>query len=403
MAKIKVAYIQPNGFFSGAAISLFHILNKIDRTKFEPFVIICSEGPLRDYYESIGVKVYCAVYKTFTSTPTPNIFDSNYFYNIWALFAKNNIKQVLDLIKPDIVHVNDKSALMAGKHAFKLGYKVIWHLRSTYHQPKSFLQYFISKKIIEKNATYFISISEDEVDCFKGKNNLEIIYNSIDFDEIEKLEKNGSTFRNEFKVASDEIGVGMFGNLDSQKGAWNFIKAAGYIKKSRPDLKIKYFLIAPIPKNINYGWRGKLGLIDTTSAYEKAISLVKDCEIENCTFFTDRRDDILNIMMGLDIVSAVYNLNAIGRPAIEAASVGKPVIVNRGNTNKSSLIKPEITGIVIEKENYLELGNSIIMLADNKERMIEMGLLGKEYARSCFDSKINCIKIENIYSALVKS
>jgi glycosyltransferase involved in cell wall biosynthesis len=402
LSKIKIAYIQPNGFFSGAAISLFYILKKLDKEKFEPIVIICSEGPLRGYYEKLGIKVYCAKYKTYTTTPTPNIFDSNYYYNLWALFSKNNIKSVLEICKPDIVHVNDKSALMPGMHAFKLGYKVVWHLRSTYYKPKSYLQYFISKQIINRNASYLISISEDEVDCFKSFSNLKIIYNSIDFDDVKIVEKNGTSFRDEFNISNDDIAVGMFGNLDSQKGAWNFIKAAGYIKNKRPDLKIKYFLIAPIPKGVYYGWRGKLGLIDTTSSYQKALELVKLNGLEQDTVFTDRRDDVLNIMLGLDIVSAVYNLNAIGRPALEAAAIGKPIIVNKGYTGNSNLVKSGITGLIVNKENHQELGEAIIYLLDNKKKMKELGVAAKEHAISFFDSDSNCRQIENVYTYLIK-
>lgn len=402
MKRKKIVYIQPNGYFSGAAISLQYIINKLDKSKFEPFVIICSEGPLRGYFEKIGVRVFLAPYKTYTTTPSPPIFSFNSFYNFIALFGRNTIKELLNQIKPDIVHVNDKSALLAGIHAYKMGYKVVWHLRSTYYGYKSYLHYFISKQLISNHSSHLIAISEDEIDCFKNSDKLSIVYNSIDFSKVELVKRVGSTFRSEFKILDDEIAIGMIGNIDNQKGVWNFIHAASVIyNNNKNNKKLRFIVVAPIQKNINFGWRGKVGLISTKNPYDKAIVLIKKLGLTENFIFTDRRHDMENVMLGLDIISSVYNMHAIGRPAIEGAAMGRVVVANEGHTRKSKLIISGETGFIVPKEDINTLSEIICKLIydnDLKERIETQAYI---YSRKFFDAELNCRIIEKIYERLI--
>lgn len=396
MGKHKILYIHHDGLITGSAISLQNLLAKLNREKFEPIVFIGNEGPIRGLYEEIGVKVISFEIGTYVTQPTPFLFSRDYYYNLRTLFFSNTnlLDKLLKEIKPDLIHVNDKSALIAGVYLSKCGYKVIWHLRSTYHGKKSYLLYLISKTKILKSAKHLISISEDEIDGFENFKDKSIIYNSIDIDLADKVLKSGSTFRREFNVKNNEIAIGMIGNLNKQKGAWNFIKAASLAIKLEPTIKFRFFLIAPLP-----------AIIDGINNVEltKALNLIKVGGLSEKMVLTGRRNDVLNIVAGLDIVSACYGMNAIGRPALEAASVGKPVIVNKGHTGKSSLVLNMVTGLVIEKENPLALANSIIQLAKSKELREKIGASAFIYARQNFNSSINTLKIESIYHKLLNT
>jgi len=201
LSKFKIAYIHQDGLLSGSAISLSHLIKQLDRNRFEPIVIICSEGPVRAFFEKLNTQVFCAFYKRFGTQPTPAIYNANSYYNFLALLNKNNIKLLLDNIKPHLVHVNDKSALFAGRDAFNAGYKVIWHLRSSYSGKRSYLQYLISKTIIRNHSNHLIAISEDETDGFEDCKGLSIINNSIDMKEAQSIRTQGSTFRSEFNIS----------------------------------------------------------------------------------------------------------------------------------------------------------------------------------------------------------
>lgn len=396
MDRHKILYIHHDGLISGSAISLKNLLIKLNREKFEPIVLIGFEGPIRKFYEEIGVKVISFDIGTFVTQPTPFLFSRDYYYNLRALFFSNTnlLDKILKEIKPDLIHVNDKSALIAGEYAAKCGYKVIWHLRSTYHGKRSYLLYLISKFKISKSSKHLISISEDETDGFENFKDLSVIYNSIDIDLADKVLKSGSSFRREFNIEPNEIAIGMIGNLNRQKGAWNFIKASSLAVKMESNLKFRFFLIAPIPPQV----KG----VDNVELTE-TFNLIKVGGLTDSMVLTGRRSDVLNVMAGLDIISACYGMNAIGRPALEAASMGKPVIVNAGYSGKSRIVLNMVTGIVIEKENPLALANSIILLAKSKELREKIGAEAFKYARENFNSNINTLRIESIYNSLLNT
>jgi glycosyltransferase involved in cell wall biosynthesis len=160
------------------------------------------------------------------------------------------------------------------------------------------------------------------------------------------------------------------------------------------NLKFRFFLIAPIPPQV----KG----VDNVELTE-TFNLIKVGGLTDSMVLTGRRSDVLNVMAGLDIISACYGMNAIGRPALEAASMGKPVIVNAGYSGKSRIVLNMVTGIVIEKENPLALANSIILLAKSKELREKIGAEAFKYARENFNSNINTLRIESIYNSLLNT
>lgn len=386
-------------------ISLKNLVNKLDREIFEPIIIMGSEGPARSLFESMNVKVYVSELKGIMAQPPPSLFESTYYSN-WRALNHNPkpIENLLSELKPSLVHLNDKSVIVAGKVAHQLGYKIVWHLRTSFKGKKSWLQYWLSKKIISESSDHLIAISEDETDGFENFSELSVIANGVDMNEARKILKNGSNFRSEFNIKDDEIAVGMIGNLNSQKGAWNFIRAAGIVKAKCPGIPIRYFVVAPIPPKANYIRKlARIGLIDETHPLDKANQLAEKNGVSDLITFTGRRNDILNVMAGLDFVSACYNMRAIGRPGFEAAAVGKPVIVNQGHSGKSRVVLDGITGIIVEKENPEALAEAMVKLAKDKKLRQQIGKQGLEHAEKNFDAEKNTLKIQEIYLRLIHS
>ncbi len=404
--KIRILYVHHDSIITGSIISLSNLIAKLDRDKFEPILLLGAEGPAMKIFEELKVKIYIVKFNGLMLQPPPSVFNYDYYYNWKSLFNfdKRGLVDIFNLIRPDIVHLNDISVLIPGRIAHKMGYKTVWHIRCSMNGFKSIFQYWIAKWIIKVNSDHIISISEDELTDFASFKNTSVIYNSIDIVSAQNILKNGSTFRKEFEIKDNEIAVGMIGNLNKQKGAWNFINAAGLVSRINESYNYKFFIIAPIPNVIiKTGFRKLISFFNIIQPFEKAKQLVKKNRIENNTIFTGRRNDILNVMAGLDIVCACYNMKAIGRPGFEAASVGKPVIVNKGISGKSKIVLNGITGLTVKSESPSKLSEAIINLTNDPSLRQNLGISALEYSRNNFDSMKNANKIMKIYFKLIKN
>ncbi len=399
----RVLYVHQDGLFSGSAISLSNLIRGLDRSRFEPHVLLAREGPARQMFARLAASVQVIPGHGFWTSPAPSPCDPNYYKNANGLRRNHAMEAGIARLQPDIVHINDKAMLCAGRAAASLGIPVVWHLRSAYAGGRSRLQQKVSFEIISRAANAAISISEDEVEGFDRRLPVRVIYNTIDLAEADAAIAQRRETRGELGLADDEIGIGMVGLLNETKGAWDFIRAAGYTVKARPDLKFRFFVIAPIPgrEALNWGWRGRLGLIDKTHPEDRAWQLARTAGILDRLCLTGHRANVLPTLAALDVVSVCYRLWAVGRPAFEGMAVGRPVIANAGHSGRSGIVRHGETGLVVPRACPNALGDAFVTLAADGSLRARLGANAHRHARAHFDLQINTRKVEALYEEVV--
>lgn len=402
---VNVLYIHQDGNVTGSAISLRNLLLGLDREQFSPRVLLAKDGPARDLYEKIKVPVDVVPIYGFWTAPGSPWYRGDYYRNFLAFLPNRNLANYLKRLNPDIIHINDKAMLSAGITAFRLGFPIIWHLRSTYQMSASKFQAMLSKWVIQKKASFLIAISEDEVDGFQNVNNLKIIYNSVDLKEANQAVMKRDTTRKEFTVIGDEIIIGMIGQLTTLKGAWDFITMAGAVQVALPDMKMRFVLVAPIPeKNISHqGITERLTGVFSSPVHplDEAYDLASRVGIKNNFVVTGYRSDVLQIIAAFDIAVSCYRLKAIGRPALEAMSVGRPVVVTSGHSGRSEVVRNRETGIVVPSGDLQALANAVIELACNPCLRKKMGENGILYSEANFSLASTAKSVEHIYEQMI--
>lgn len=399
-----VVYVHQDGILSGSAISLSNLIRALDRTKFEPHVVIGREGQARDLFAPIAETVRMVPVEYFGTQPSPPIWTPEYFRNFKALRSNPAMVRYLRELSPDLVHVNDKAALSAGRAAAKVGIPVVWHLRSAYAGGNSRMQNAMSRMIIQRNAGSVIAISEDELEGFDHQVPAHIIYNTVDLNEASRAASNAGAMRRALGIGEDEVAIGMVGLLNDQKGAWDFIRAAGEVKRRRPARRFRFVMIAPIPgeEPVNWGWRGRLGLMDKTHPMDRVRQLAREAEVTDELLLTGRRDDVMGVVAAMDIASVCYNMMAVGRPAFESMAVGRPVVVNAGHSGLSRIVRDGETGLIVPRADPVALAEAFVRLADDSDLRVRLGAQGYQHAREHFDAAINARRVEAIYEDLLR-
>lgn len=401
MAK-KILYIHQDGSVTGSAISLRNLIAALDRNRFLPQVLLAAEGHARRLFESLDVQVDMVAMPLFATAPGPRWYQPSAWGQYRAILPNRELENFLREADPDIIHINDKAALAAGLTARKVGKPVVQHLRSSYANTRLTWNARVSRMGIRRYSDHLISISEDETDGFHDLDHLSVIYNSVDLSEADRA--NG--FRNEIRadlgLSDNCLAISMIGNLSEQKGAWDFIRAAG--RAARQISGVKFIIIAPIPEknSWNLGISGRLGLKHAQYPFDRAIRIANESEVLDKLIFAGHRQDILNVMAAMDIVVACFRLPAIGRPALEAMSVGKPVITNRGHSGRSKVVIDKVTGFTLPGGDVSALAQAMICLAQAPDLRNKMGQNGWEYARQHFDPRKNARAVMNIYDKVLQ-
>ncbi len=399
-----VLYIHQDGSLTGSAISLRNLLLAVDREEIHPRVLLAADGKARDLYESLGVPVDVIPMRFYGTVPGAHWFEATFYLNWLALFPNPRLAGYLREKKPDIVHINDKAMLAAGHVAAKMGFPVVWHLRSSYNISHSKFQAWVSKQIIRHTATQLVAISEDECDGFDGLNNLHVIYNSVDFEVAETAIKLRQPTRSSLGIGHDEIVIGMVGQLSKIRGAWDFIEIAGLVRKKLPNAKLRFVILAHIPsrEHRTLGWRERLGIVDASHPEDKARRLAQNAGIADCLLITGYRSDALSVIAAMDIYVSCNHYGAMGRPPFEAMAVGVPVAAWTGHSGKSRILVDHETALVVPRWDKLALAEVVVRLASDQELRSSMGRRGREYSRQNFDPYHNADMVQSIYHQILR-
>lgn len=405
MNKIRILYLHQDGLITGSAMSLLILLDYLDRNVFEPVVIIRHQGPLEQELSKRSIQCQVVNFAPIWTMPTSNFTKLVYYVNFLVLLPNRKLKEVMLAIRPDIVHVNDRASLRGLIEGKKLGYKTILHSRSTYSRNGSAIQILLSSSLIKKYADCVVAISEDELDHLQGAKSKRVIANSVDFEKVqEAINDKGASFKKQFNISSDEIVVAYIGKFFGPKGYVEFLKAVKICSLECSNLKVRYVFIAEIPgRDMNYGIRGNLGLIDNEHPLDKANRILNELGIPGLVEFVGSFKNILNVIAGTDIVVNCQQVWAIGRVGFEASSVGVPAIVNNGWSGKSNVVVNEKTGLTVPGRDVNALAGAMIRLITNKALREQLGANGVIHAKQNFDAKTNSKKVEMLYKQLIEN
>ncbi len=392
--KLKIAYFHQDGLITGSAISLRHFLNALDRDLFEPIVILAKDGPVRNLYEEMGVKVEVFYFDTFWTFPGPRCMSRGMIKQMRALIPNKKLKEyIVENIKPDIIHINDKASLNVGISLKKSGIPIIQHSRSSYHITACLAAKLLSIWEIRRFSSHIICISEDEVDGFEDIENKSIIYNTVDFDLVSKSKNNRYQTRKDLGVNSDEFLIGFAANVTEKKGAWDFLEICKCLSLHS---SVKFIIVG------NLDDEGKTHLGDgvyvNQSAKSYLTSFLENNKLENQVILTGFRSDNLDLIAAMDLLIVPNKNGVLGRQPIEAQALGTRVIAYHGHSQKSKVILNNKTGFLVK--DVKEAVDKALDIIKNSSISV-MANEGEEYARMQFNPFVNIKKIEKLYTKLI--
>ncbi|MBX2916332.1 MAG: glycosyltransferase family 4 protein [Cyclobacteriaceae bacterium] len=391
----------------GATMSLFYIIEKLDRSKYYPIVLFLSDhGAGIDFFKKMGIEVIVSTdiswyahaenarYKILSRRPFRSIGDI-----IRIPGSIQRLKDIFTKYKPDLVHLNTSLLIPAAIAAKKCGLKVVWHIREPLYKGFLGIRRRFIRNIITRYADAIIAISqEDGRRIGNNVKSLSVIYNYIDFKRFDK-NIDPEPLRTEFGIHSENFVVCNLGGVVHSKGPDVFLKAAAIVLEEYP--KVKFIMVGYPPEAILTNSISKvLRRIIKRDINFEVIKLIKQYPILNSVVFTGIRNDIPEILSLADVLVWSATLPHFARPIIEAGAMAKPVIAS-DFINSRELVDEGKNGFLVEPGNPKVLADRIIEAYLNKERLFAMGDHGYLLAKSHFNADINFEKILSIYKKLL--
>lgn len=400
-ARPRVLYVHHRPQLGGAPLSLAYLIRELE-DRYEPHVY-CPPGPSADLLRRMGAQTHTGPTSIFV-----HVWDA-YRGLRWSLFVREllllpmhvfRFRRVLRDVRPDLVHINDSPLLPAGILSHRFGARVVWHVRGALVDAGRDFRGRLIGRIIGRNADRVIAIDSDVAESFPLERSPVVIPNSADIGEPTPPPTPASRAR--FGLDPDLVTVGFFGYIRRQKGWPELVEAARILVTEGDPVQFAVMGGGVRPPAFFASVRGRLlAILGVVSNEEQDFhALVREQGLSDRFRFLPFTRDTASIYDALDVVVFPNQETGLGRPVIEAAAQGRPVVAS-GSEDGAEIVEPGITGILVPRGDPPALAAALRTLVHDESLRLRMGRAAHEFARERFDPKRNAEAVAAIYAEVL--
>jgi glycosyltransferase involved in cell wall biosynthesis len=397
MAPLRILFVHHRPELGGAPMSLSYLIRQLDRTVFEPHVF-CPPGPAAELFEAEGAIVHTGAVATFT-----HIWASRYEGRRWAIFGRElarlpwhvrDLRRVLRAARFDVVHLNDSPLLPAAFVARRERIPIVCQLRAALPDDGRDLRSRFISAMIRRHAAAILAINEDVARSFHL--DAVIVPNSVDLERFSPGDREAA--KRSLGFSTDRSVVAYFGFMYPSKGFREFIRTARRLRDRGVDAD--YLIVGGAVRGSEF-FRSVLGRLLERAGLavdfdREARALVDELALAGSVHFVPFTPDTASLYRASDLVVAPSRGPEIGRPVIEAAATGIPVVAS-GSATGAGLIVPGETGVLVQQAEIAELEAAITTLLSEPEVRASMGSAARAHALETFDPARNALRVERIY------
>ena len=389
--KSSILFIHQSAELYGSDKTILMFISRLDKTKYNPIVLLPFDGPLKREFEKNNITVVIApVLKLYRKMFTPT--------NLLKLFKeyKEGLKIIENLHKThkfELVYSHTLAALIGILFASKKNIKHLWHVQEIIAKPKLYNAVF--KKILALKSNHKIVYDSYETMRFWIEGNevltqkSEAIWNGIDVNQkIQYAAQEINQVRNQFfRSDKDQIVIALVGRINSWKGQQLLLDAFQIIAEKFSNTKLVFIGSAP-PNQENF----EIDLKEKIAEYN----------LQNRSFIIPFQEEIGKFWDAIDIaVVPSTEPEPFGMVVIEAMLSEKPVVASN-HGGPTEIVIPNETGFLFHPNDKQSLADALEKLIIDKELRILFGKNGKKRAVETFSIDNHVQKFETIFENLLR-
>jgi glycosyltransferase involved in cell wall biosynthesis len=396
--RIPILYVHHRPQLGGAPSSLAQLIANLD-DRFEPHVF-CPEGPAAELFAAAGATVHTGDVSIFA-----HAWDSPYEGLRWLVLGREvaalpaHLRQLERLMRSHrfpLVHLNDSPLLAAAWVAHRNGARVVWHLRSALAGEGRDRRSRAIARLMERWGDAAIAIDRDVAARFPIQLPVKIVHNSV------RLPDGSQDGSKALGLPEDRVAIGFAGFVRRQKGWPELVAAAEQLVAEGAPVQFVIMGGGVRPPEYFRTLRGRaLQLTRLLTDEESAIKeLVAAKGLDERFSFLPFTVETGEIYSALDIVTFPNQGVGLGRPVLEAAAYGKPVVAS-GSVEGAGVLLPGETGILLDKGTPDEIAGALMSLIRDSRLRARLGDAAAAHARAVFDPERNARAVEAVYVALL--
>ena len=401
----RILYLHHGGAIGGAPLSLFYLLEQLDRRIYDPVVIVLKPGPVVDLFQSASIDTHVV----------GDIFDFSHteleWYGqerTWWRLPRQMLRYLPSIracrreirrVRPDLVHLNSTTLAAAGRAARLEGVPVVWHVREPIAAGFLGLRRAWLRRRIHRDASRVVAISEYDAAQLRPSPRVRVIANFVDrfrFDrQLDRMEA-----RRALDIRESGRVVTMLGGVSPAKGTLTFVRATTEVWTRFPDTT--FVVAGPAPTRREVGVPGALARrVLGIGVYDEQVS---SAAAEGLTSgrlrFLGVRTDVPRVLAATDVLAFPATAPHFARPVIEAGAMAVPVVASRIGP-ASELVADGVTGHLVPPNNERALAAAIVDLLASPEKARRMGEAGYVQARQLFDAATNARRTFELYREIL--
>jgi glycosyltransferase involved in cell wall biosynthesis len=352
----------------GGQESLFNLISRLDPAVFRAVVIVPQEGSLSERLREISVEV--KVLPLLKISVANIVAIAKTLRQVWRIVARQSI---------DIIHTDGpKNTVYAGFIGRLKHRPVVWHVRSSDHDPYDRLLSLLSSKTIlvaDALAPRF------PASCRKAK--CVTIHNGVDIRHFAPAVDSRAE-RPDFGFHKDDLIVTVTGKVEPLKGQLLLIEACARLHERFPRL-----LVVVAGEIVDDGFQRQCRMMAEKSGIGDRVR------------FLGHQQDVRAVLHVSDIFVSPSAQEAFSRAIIEAMAVGLPVVATDAGGAREAVLDG-VSGFVVPAESSHALGQKIELLVKSAELRLQMGQEGRKRAARWFDIETNVMKTCQVYAGLIQ-
>jgi len=379
MSAAPVLYLNHVSAVSGAEKSLLALLSKLDRNAFTP-ILACPPGKLAIQAEELGIETLSLPLARFARTANPL---KKSLYALAWFAGTNHLRKIIASTAPALIHSNSATAhLYAASLAKKAGIPCAWHARDL--RPLPFPAPMLCRK-----TDRIIAVSDAVSDLLAAtgfsRPRITRIYNGID-----PAAWQAQVTQRDVRSA---LGIPAEGRV--------ILLVAQFVPWKRHEDAIR-----ALPRILEEEPAARLVLVGSDQ-FERHTELVGELKglaqglrIQDKVIFAGQRDDVADLMAAAELVVVPSDAEPFGLVALEAMSLGKPVVGTRAG-GLPEVVRDGETGLLVVPRFPESLAASCVRLLKNESLARSLGEAGRARVDKLFHINRTAQEIQMLYEAIL--